>query len=266
MEKIFWLAQQGRLLADAAGIVCVTEPDLADLAVESVVPVSDDPGQPKIAILCETQKYPDAAPANLRQLLADAQDETACFLLSRGAQLASWLHQYRYCPRCAAPLVNAEDEQARICAPCQYRHYPKINPCIIVLVRKGDQCLLAHASRFADGRYSLLAGFIEAGETAEAAVAREVMEEVGISVANIHYIKSQSWPFPHSLMLGFFADYAGGELAPDGVEITEADWFGIDNLPILPPKFSIARQLLNLFFQQQYGREPQESVPFFPTE
>ncbi|MDF2180838.1 NAD(+) diphosphatase [Neptuniibacter sp. CAU 1671] len=266
MTKTFWLAQRGKLLMNSAGIICLAEKALTGLAVESIIPVTDDPALPQIAILSETQVYPAAEPANLRQLLAQAEDDETYFALSRGAQLVSWLDQFRHCPRCATPLKSAEDELARVCEPCQYRHYPKINPCVIVLVRKGDRCLLAHASRFADGRYSLLAGFIEAGESAEATVAREVMEEVGIRVTNVRYIKSQSWPFPHSLMLGFFADYAGGEIQPDGTEITHADWFGLDDLPILPPHFSIARQLLDQFFMEQYGHVPQESAPFFPTE
>ena len=117
-----------------------------------------------------------------------------------------------------------------------------------MLVRNGKRCLLAHAAHFDEKRYSTLAGFIEAGETAEAAVAREVMEEVGIKVGNVTYHCSQSWPFPHSLMLGYFADYEAGDIVPDGVEILDAQWFDQNTLPSIPPPFTIARKLIDHFF------------------
>jgi NAD+ diphosphatase len=186
----------------------------------------------------------------LRMLLAEADREWAQ-LLSRAAQLNSWYRNHRYCSRCGQPVAKLADDFAAICGYCDYRQYPRLSPCIIVLVSRqtseGEQCLLAHAAHFTQDRYSTLAGFIEAGETAEQAVAREVREEVGVEVGNIRYWKSQSWPFPHSLMLAFFADYVGGELQPDGVEILKADWFSVDQLPELPPKMAISRDLIDGF-------------------
>lgn len=189
---------------------------------------------------------------DLREALSQAVDEVEFAALSRQAQLKRWQHQAQYCHCCAAPLQpHAKEEIARQCVSCGHVHYPPVSPCIIVLVTKGSLCLLAHAANFSAGRYSTLAGFIEPGETAEQAVAREVREEVGIEVANIRYFKSQSWPFPHSLMLGFFAEYDGGELQPDGVEILAANWFSADKLPALPPAFSISRQLIEHFLADQ---------------
>ena len=188
---------------------------------------------------------------SLRAALASAADEDEFARHSRAAQLATWHDQHRFCGRCGSVMGEHAQDLARQCSGCGLIQYPRISPCIIVLVRRGRECLLARAPHFAPGRFSTLAGFIEAGETAEQAVAREIREEVGIEVENIRFFASQSWPFPHQLMLGFFADYAGGELVPDGVEIEAADWFDLDRLPDLPPQFSISRQLINHFFAQE---------------
>ncbi|MFT5722877.1 MAG: NAD+ diphosphatase [Motiliproteus sp.] len=192
----------------------------------------------------------------LRQLLLDASadasaDVELAGMLNRSAQLNSWFRNHRFCSRCGTPVSYHDSDLAACCDACNYCQYPRISPCIIVLVVRqgpdGEQCLLAHAANFDAERYSTLAGFIEAGETAEHAVAREVREEVGIEIKNIRYWKSQPWPFPHSLMLGFFADYASGALVPDGEEILRAQWFDPDALPQIPPKLSIARELIDAF-------------------
>lgn len=182
----------------------------------------------------------------LRPLLSVA-DPITFAQLSRAAQLHTWHLNHRYCCRCGSPTVHHKTDLAAHCERCNYQQYPRISPCIIVLVRKGERCLLAHAAHFGPGRYSTLAGFIEAGETAEEAVEREVREEVGIEVTNIRYAFSQSWPFPHALMLGFYADYADGELQPDGHEILDAQWFESGRLPDLPPPFTISRRLIDGF-------------------
>lgn len=184
----------------------------------------------------------------LRGALSQAADESEYARLARAAQLATWFDQHRFCGRCGTAMVAHASDLARMCPGCELVQYPRISPCVIVLVRRGDRCLLARSGRFPPGRYSTLAGFIEAGESAEAAVQREIREEVGVEVQNLKFFATQSWPFPHQLMLGFFADYAGGVLTPDGEEILEADWFSVDNLPDLPPPFSISRQLIDHFF------------------
>lgn len=196
---------------------------------------------------------------SLRQLLMGADAELGA-LLNRTAQINGWFRNHRFCSRCGTPVRRYDKEFAAICDDCSYHQYPRISPCIIVLVVRqgthGEQCLLAHAAHFDTDRYSTLAGFIEAGETAEHAVAREVREEVGIEIDNIRYWKSQPWPFPHSLMLGFFADYAGGELIPDGKEILKAEWFDKDRLPLLPSKLSISRELIDGYLAGVHRKLP----------
>jgi NAD+ diphosphatase len=131
------------------------------------------------------------------------------------------------------------------CPSCGLLTYPRISPAVMVLIRRGDELLLARSPHFRSGMYSALAGFVEAGETVEHAAVREVREEVGVEIANLRYFQSQPWPFPDSLMLAFFADYAGGEITPDPSEIEAAGWFAIDELPTLPDPVSIARRLID---------------------
>lgn len=182
--------------------------------------------------------------ASLRDVFLAAGAE-AFALAGRAVQLLDWAQQHRYCGRCGTPTVPGADAAARACPQCGLQAYPRISPAVMVLVRKGSALLLARSPRFKAGVYSALAGFVEAGETLEACVAREVREEVGIEVRNLRYFGSQSWPFPNSLMIAFTAEYAGGELAPDGVEIEDAAWFEADNLPLLPDPISISRVLID---------------------
>ena len=133
---------------------------------------------------------------------------------------------------------------------CKLSVYPRISPAVIVLVERGDEILLARSPHFVPGVYSTLAGFVEPGETLEGTVRREIHEEVGVHVDNICYFGSQPWPFPNSLMIGFRADYASGDLTIDGVEIEAAGWFRRDNLPKLPFKVSIARSLIEAFLAE----------------
>jgi len=245
------LAACGRLLESPAGGLEALPADVAMLqpdAIEAQYPLGPDASQGQLLVLSATSKPALQQQAvQLRDVLSRARDETEYAWLSRAAQLATWHEQHRFCGRCGAVLSQHAQDLAKSCEPCGLSQYPRISPCIIVLVLRDDECLLAHAPHYAAGRYSTLAGFIEAGETAEAAVAREIQEEVGIEVDNVRYFKSQSWPFPHALMLGFFADYRAGELIPDGVEILDARWFSRDNLPDLPPSFSISRQLIETY-------------------
>jgi NAD+ diphosphatase len=136
-------------------------------------------------------------------------------------------------------------------------HYPRVSPAAIVLVRRGDEILLARSPGFPQGLYSVLAGFVEPGESIEEAVVREVLEEVGIEVTNVRYFGSQPWPFPNSLMIGFTADYKGGDLTPEPGEIEDAGWYTADNLPQLPPNISIARAMIDDFVSQ-HGVDPED--------
>lgn len=187
---------------------------------------------------------------NLRDVLYQCS-EREFSLLSRAAQLAHWWQTHRYCGKCGGVNQLHSGEVALECGDCAHLVYPRISPCIIVLVTRGNECLLARHARSKTARYSCLAGFIEAGESAEDAVRREVMEEVGLSLGQLHYTHSQAWPFPSQLMLGYYADYQAGDIAVDGQEIIDAQWFSRDALPELPPEGSISRQLIDRFFARE---------------
>ena len=165
-------------------------------------------------------------------------------VVNAAAQLRYWLSTQNFCSRCGTPLEFNDSDKALTCPGCEYRSYPKVSPCVISVVRDGRKLLLAQNLRFRNGMYSCLAGFIEAGESAEDALAREIEEEAGIQITNPRYLLSQAWPFPHQLMLGYLCDYAGGDLVIDETELRTAGWFDIDNLPELPPEKTLALTLI----------------------
>jgi len=167
----------------------------------------------------------------------------------RSYHFVLWRKESRYCGSCGSLNRDADTgEVARQCPACGRLEFPRISPAVITIItnNKGE-ALLAHNKKFASGIYSLIAGFNEAGESLEATVAREIKEEVNIEVTDIRYIRSQPWPFPNSLMLGFTAHYNGGELREDGVEIEDAKWFSRDSLPDLPGNGSVSRYLIGLW-------------------
>jgi NAD+ diphosphatase len=173
-------------------------------------------------------------------------DEATWIAAGRAVQLVDWVHNHRYCGRCGTETVDAEGERARRCPGCNLLAFPRLAPAVITLVERDDgRALLARNARWPAGMFSCLAGFVEPGESVEAALRREVGEEVCIEVDNPRYYASQPWPFPHSLMLGFHARYAAGQIACDGREIAEARWFSPGELPDLPGPISIARWLID---------------------
>ena len=180
---------------------------------------------------------------NLYQVLG-RMDEQLFALAGRASQLLAWERDHRYCGRCGQAMTMDLDERGMRCQPCATISYPRISPCIIVLVHRRNELLLARNANFPVPMYSTLAGFIEAGETAEQTLVREVREEVGVEVANLQYFSSQSWPFPSQLMLGYFAEHAGGDIVCDQVEIADAQWFDYRDLPMTPPESSISGQLI----------------------
>ncbi|QKJ88967.1 NADH pyrophosphatase [Paramixta manurensis] len=165
-------------------------------------------------------------------------------LAGRGVQLAEFIRSHRFCGYCGHEMHLSKTENACLCAHCRQRYYPQIAPCIIVAIRRGDQILLAQHARHRNSIYTVLAGFVEVGETLEQAVAREVMEESSVTVKNVRYVTSQPWPFPHSLMMAFMAEYDEGELQIDNHELIDAGWFRYDQLPHLPPPGTVARRLI----------------------
>ena len=186
----------------------------------------------------------------LRNLLGRIPDSlfTIC---SRSLQLSEWRRNNQFCGVCGTKMKMHETERAMFCECNNVLVYPRISPCVIVLVTRGEELLLAHNKNFPGTFYSTLAGFIEAGESAESAIHREIFEEVKVRVKNIKYFGSQSWPFPSQLMLGYHAEYLEGEITPDGVEIDLADWFHYKDLPNVPTgNISISGQLIEHYLEK----------------
>lgn len=181
---------------------------------------------------------------DLRALFGSMRDELL-WVAGRANHLLDWDQNHRFCGRCGGPTEDKTDERAKWCPRCGSINYPRLSPAVIVAVLKGDRILLGRGKRF--GVFSVLAGFVEPGETLEACVEREIREEAGIGVKNIRYFDSQPWPFPNSLMIGFVAEYAGGEIKIDGSELEEAGWFSKADLPKIPSRISIARRLIDWF-------------------
>lgn len=208
-------------------------------------------GYPALAAAWQETAVPAGfTPYNLRKLYGNI-DADLHQLAVRASHLVYWDRTHSFCGVCGAPTENSREETAKICTQCGHIAYPRIAPAIITAVIKDEQILLARSNRFASNFYSVIAGFVEPGETLEDCVRREVREEVGLSVGNIRYFSSQPWPFPDSLMVGFIADYQSGEIAVDGREILAADWFVPENFPEIPGEYSVARKLIDWFVERR---------------
>lgn len=202
--------------------------------------------------LPSTEEIPITEPysfKNLRELYRHL-DEFTFRLLSFASHVAYWHLNTQYCGRCATPTKIDPREVAKECPNCHLRQYPRISPAVITAIIKGDEILLGRAPRFPEGMYSTLAGFVEADESLEECLHREVYEEVGIKIHNIRYFGSQPWPFPDSLMVGFIAEYLSGEIKIDPEELSDAQWFQRDKMPLIPPRLSIARKMIDWFLEQ----------------
>jgi NAD+ diphosphatase len=259
-EPAWWFAFVGtKLLVHLEGTVSQI-PNLISLTEIGLVPVRtqflgtlDD--QP-----CYSAELPKDALASLEEVIArqgmalqglrelhGTLDEDLYALSGRAIQIVEWDRTHQYCGHCATPTTQLPNERAKRCPKCGLVNYPRLSPAMIVLVSRGDELLLARAPRFPTGMYGLIAGFVEPGESLEETVVREVREEVGIEVKDIRYFGSQPWPFPNSLMIGFTATYASGDIAIAPQELADAAWFSKHNLPQIPPKVSIARKLIDWF-------------------
>ena len=195
--------------------------------------------------VAESHELPDGwSTLGLRDLFG-LVETTLAALSGRAYQLLEWDRNHQFCSRCGTRTEPRRDERSRACPACKLTTYPPVTPAIMILITHGRKLLLARKGAFPAGRFSALAGFVEPGEMLEDTVIRETREEVGVEIKNIRYFGSQPWPFPHSLMIAFTAEYAGGELRPDGVEIVEAGWFDPEDLPKLPGSISISRRLID---------------------
>ncbi|MCA9880501.1 MAG: NAD(+) diphosphatase [Thermomicrobiales bacterium] len=248
----------GRCLAFAQGNLLVAEangevqfPDWDDLRQHDMLTLrrqflGDLDGEP----LWSVELAPDVTPPaglsllGLRDLYGRVPDEVFA-VAGRAAQIVAWDRDHQHCGRCGSHTVPVPGERARRCPECGLMSYPRLTPAIIVLIERGDEILLARGHQFVAGRFGIVAGFVEPGESLEEAVIREIHEEVGLEVADITYFGSQPWPFPHGIMIGFRAQHAGGEISLDDGELAEAGWYSTGNLPNVPPKLSIARRLID---------------------
>ena len=168
-------------------------------------------------------------------------------LAGLGKQILHWDRQSRHCSRCGEVNEPMDSGWGKRCRSCSSEHFPHIHPCAIVLVKRGNELLLTRKAEWAEGRYSLVAGFLDFGESLEECAIREVKEETGIDIENVRYVGSQNWPFPAQLMAGFVAEYAGGDIQVDKNELEDARWFPVDAMPLMPGRRSIARWIIDNF-------------------
>lgn len=239
------LVRQERTGSQIPQLISLEEIGLISVRTQFLGTLDDQP--------CYSAELPQDAVApdgmSLRGLreLYGTLDEDVFMLSGRAIQIVEWDRTHQYCGHCATPMTQLPHERAKRCPNCRLVNYPRLSPAIIVLVSRDEELLLARAHRFPPGMYSILAGFVEPGESLEETVVREVREEVGIDVTDIRYFGSQPWPFPNSLMIGFTATYARGDIAIEPQELVDAGWFNKHNLPKLPPQLSIARKLIDWF-------------------
>ena len=237
IDDTFILFFENRIIANGATPYWTLETVNPEVVLSGQLIRVSHPGHQELVAVylndCPAEALPTSESISLRGLLFSGSEE---FLKTAGVanQLDEWLSAHRYCGCCGQATRPHAQERALVCGACNRHFYPRINPCVIVLVVKDGQLLLAKSSRHNADFYSCLAGFMEVGEAPEDTVRREVMEEVGIQVGSVEYISSQSWPFPSQLMIGFIAEYESGSIVPEPSEIADAQWFSRDALPKVP--------------------------------
>tara|TARA_B100000161_G_scaffold248780_1_gene205898 strand:+ start:420 stop:1250 length:831 start_codon:yes stop_codon:yes gene_type:complete len=220
-----------------------------DLEIEHKHFLGHYANRPCFALRVRGQTSEGFQAVGLRGLLGRTS-QSLFYLAGRALQVVDWSENHQFCGRCGSPMQDHTSDRAKHCGSCGLINYPRLSPSIIVLVTRGEEMLLARNANWPSGMYSTLAGFVEAGESIEQTVHREVMEEVGLKVTNLRYFGSQSWPFPNSLMLGFHADYDSGDIKCQPGEIADAQWFTKDTLPQTPPKTAISGWLIHEFISQ----------------
>lgn len=246
----FYVFDEHRVLMTQAGALPSELPPLSNTTEPSLIGVYEGCEHHLVRSLLPRPEPPEGYAWNSLRALFLQLEEDEFAMAGRAAQLANFEATHRFCGQCGEQTAAVVGERARECRECGHRTYPRISPVVIVRIVKEGKILLARHHGRAAAFWTILAGFAEISETLEQCVAREVLEECGIEVKNIAYAGSQSWPFPHSLMIAFKAEWAGGEVRPDTTEIAEAAFFGPDELPLVPPPRSIAGRLIQEFVAQ----------------
>ena len=256
VDSLWWCVQGSRVLVgQGASVPSGASPDDAGLLSDEPIPTIFlgvlNGRECWAADVGREVGYPEGYEFSDLRTLHGALGERRWALAGRAVQLVEWEHTHRFCGRCSTPTEVAPGERARRCPKCGLLAFPRLAPAVITLVTRGDEALLAQGANFGLPMYSCVAGFVEPGETLEEAVSREIAEEVGVEVGDVRYVASQPWPFPHSLMIGFRAEWTAGEIRIDGVEIADAAWFRFDELPMIPPGVSIARSLIDAWVAER---------------
>ncbi|MEH0688507.1 NAD(+) diphosphatase [Vibrio cholerae] len=241
MGDAYWCVVSGSELWLPGGALPKGCAETLELPAHEAIEIGHYEGLP-VMWLCEEWVEQSLPLTSLREALT--LPEALFLLASKAVQYGHMRQTMRFCPQCGGRNHLNHNQLAMQCGECRTLHYPRIFPCIIVAVRHQDSILLAQHPRHRNGMYTVIAGFVEVGETLEQCVAREVKEETGIDVTNVRYFGSQPWAFPSSMMMGFLADYAGGTLKPDYSELSDAQWFTVDAMPPVAPVGTIARALI----------------------
>jgi NAD+ diphosphatase len=245
-------------------------PDSASLRASGIVPdqtvlLGRLGDRPYFAAVVAASELPSSLElVELRQTYG-ALPQLEYVLAGLAAQITHWDRTTRFCPACGTATEPMPTERAKKCPVCGFTQYPRVSPAMIVLVHRPGQILLTRQPTWPPNRYSLIAGFVEAGESLEECVHREIAEEVGVRVDAIRYLGSQAWPYPHQLMLGFTARYAGGDIALEEQELEDAKWFDLDALPDLSPPLSISRQILDWHLRSQMEPDVPFPITWYPA-
>lgn len=244
---ILFRANEVLVQEQSAGLALplVDETAIASLSTNGVLYLGMLNGLPCLAgeVSAEHEILSGWRAIGIRELFGHV-DDTTYGVVGYASHVLRWQRDGRFCPVCGSVLGELGEQWMRQCPNCDYIGYPPVSPAILALVQDGPNVLLVHKPGWGS-RFSIVAGFVEPGESLEQCVQREVLEEVGVEVTDIQYVSSQPWPFPHQLMIGFVARYVGGQICPDQTEIDQAAWFRYDQLPDLPAPLSLSRQLID---------------------
>ncbi|KKO44629.1 NTP pyrophosphohydrolase [Arsukibacterium ikkense] len=252
-QGLWFIVNKGRLYMTEDGLL--PQGRLGSLAIavdpEQICWLGEYQQQPCYLVVDHDQVTDDSVWHSARNLLN--QDEMLFQLAARALQVALFLQTHRFCGQCGSAMHLVNWELAALCNKCGHRCYPRIAPCVLVGISRPGQILLARSTRHKAGFFSILAGFVESAETLEQAAVREVKEEVGVKISHLRYMGSQPWPFPHSLMTGFTANYQGGDIVCQPNEIAEAAWFDLTKLPEVPPVETLSGKIIR-YLQQKNSR------------